>query len=96
MSRSPDFKFRLYVAGETRNSALAIANLNLLCQKHLLNRHEIDIIDVFLEPKRALADSIFMTPTLVRLLPSPVKKIVGTLNELPIVLQTLGLESTAV
>ncbi len=93
MSRPVHFKFQLYVAGDTQNSALAITNLNALCQEHLLDRHEIEIIDVFREPKRALADGIFMTPTLVRRLPAPVKKIVGTLSQLPTLLQTLGLPS---
>jgi circadian clock protein KaiB len=82
----------LYVAGDTQNSALAVANLNVLCRNHLLDRHEIEIVDVFREPKRALAEGIFMTPTLVRLMPAPVKKIVGTLNQMETVLRTLGLE----
>jgi circadian clock protein KaiB len=93
MSRPANFKFQLYVAGDTQNSALAIANLTVLCRNHLPDRHEIEIVDVFREPKRALAEGIFMTPTLVKLTPAPVKKIVGTLNQLQTVLQTLGLES---
>jgi circadian clock protein KaiB len=55
------------------------------------DRYEIEIIDVFLEPKRALAQGIFMTPTLVALTPPPVRRIVGTLSQLKIVMQALGL-----
>jgi circadian clock protein KaiB len=95
MSRPVHFKFHLYVAGDTQNSALAVANLNVLCREHLLELHEIEIVDVLREPKRALADGIFMTPTLVRLLPAPVKKIVGTLSQMQVVLQALGLGSRA-
>jgi circadian clock protein KaiB len=95
MSRPANFKFQLYVAGDTQNSALAVANLNALCRSNLVDRHEIEIVDVFREPKRALADGIFMTPTLVRLMPVPVRKIVGTLNQMQTVLQALGLESIA-
>jgi circadian clock protein KaiB len=69
MNRSPLFRFRLYVAGDTQNSAQAVANLVALCQAHLPDRHEIEVVDVFREPKRALADGIFMTPTLVKLGP---------------------------
>lgn len=87
------FKFRLYVAGDAPNSAQAVANLTTLCRKHLLDRHEIDVVDVFREPKRALEDGIFMTPTLVKLAPSPALRIVGTLSETQTVLQALGLES---
>jgi circadian clock protein KaiB len=96
MSRRPRFKFRLYVAGEAQNSSQALANLNALCRTHLAGRHEIEIVDVFREPKRALADGIFMTPTLVKLAPSPApQRIVGTLSQTQPVLQALGLERIA-
>jgi circadian clock protein KaiB len=92
MTRPARFRFRLYVAGDTQNSARAVANLNAICRAHLPQRHEIEIVDVFREPERALADGIFMTPTLVKLAPSPIRKIVGTLNQTQPVLQSLGLE----
>ena len=89
--RRAQFKFRLYVAGETQNSADAVANLSALCRARLPDRHNIEIVNVFKEPKRALADSIFMTPTLVRVLPSPTRRIVGTLSETQPLLHALGL-----
>lgn len=89
------FRFRLYVAGDAPNSARAAANLAAICRAHLPDRHEIEVVDVFREPKRALADGIFMTPTLVRLAPSPARRIVGTLSQTPSVLQAFGLESLA-
>jgi circadian clock protein KaiB len=95
MSRPANFKFQLYVAGDTQNSTLAVANLTAFCLAHLADHHEIEIIDVIREPKRALANSVFMTPTLVKLMPAPVKKIVGTLSQITAMLQTLGLESAA-
>lgn len=85
------FKFRLYVAGDAQNSAYALANLNALCQAHLLDRHAIEVVDVFGEPQRALADGILMTPTLLKLAPSPAQRIVGTLSHTQRVLFTLGL-----
>jgi circadian clock protein KaiB len=91
MSRAPRFKFRLYIAGNTENSAKALANLHALCGMHLENRHEIEIVDVFREPGRALDDRIFMTPTLVKLTPAPLQRIIGTLGQTHSVLQALGL-----
>ncbi|HEY8683675.1 MAG TPA: circadian clock KaiB family protein [Rhodanobacter sp.] len=91
MSRRAIFKFRLYVAGDALNSMLAIANLAELCQLHLPDRHEIEVVDVFREPKRALDEGIFMTPTLVKLAPHPSLRIVGTLSQTQPVLQALGL-----
>src|SRR5205085_969933 len=91
MSEAAKFKFRLYVAGDTENSGQALANLRELCLAYLSGRHEIEIIDVFREPKRALVDGIFMTPTLVKIAPGPVQKIIGTLSQAPPVVQALGL-----
>ncbi|MCW1921717.1 circadian clock KaiB family protein [Luteolibacter arcticus] len=93
MSGPAHFKLRLHVAGNAPNSARAIANLHALCQKHLPERHEIEIVDVLREPGRALADHVLMTPLLVKLSPAPVCKIVGNLSETPPVLEALGLPS---
>ena len=91
MSRPVMFKFRLYVAGDALNSAQSLANLTALCQTHLPDRHEIEVVDVFKDPKRALVDGIFMTPTLLKIAPSPVRMIVGTLSQTQTVLRALGL-----
>ena len=91
MSRPNMFKFRLYVAGDTQNSVQALANLTALCELRLPNHYKIELVDVLREPKRALADAIFMTPTLIKLAPSPVQKIVGTLNESSRIMTLLGL-----
>lgn len=85
------FKFRLYVAGNALNSAQAVTNLASLCETHLPDRHEIEIVDVFRDPGRALADGVFMTPTLIKLTPSPIRRLVGTLSQTLAVLQTCGL-----
>ena len=95
MSRPAMFKFRLYVAGDTENSVQALANLTALCEVRLPNHYKIELVDVLREPKRAFADAIFMTPTLVKLAPSPVQKIVGTLSESGRVLDVLGLRTQA-
>jgi len=87
------FKFCLYVADDTENSVSAVANLAALCRDYLPGRHEIKIVDVLKEPKRAMAEGIFMTPTLIRLAPGPVVKIVGTLSDAVRVRLALGLET---
>ena len=87
----PVFNFRLYVAGDAPNSLLARANLAQLCATHLPDRFEIEIVDVLLDPKRALRESILMTPTLVTDSPYPGHRIVGTLSNTEPILQILGL-----
>lgn len=84
-------KFRLYVAGGTPNSSQAQANLNAICQAHLPGRHQIEIIDVLRDPRRGLADRVFLTPTVIKYSPLPARKIVGNLSNHDLVLQALGL-----
>ena len=86
-------KFRLYVADDTMNSAQASANLHALCRTHLPGRHEIEIVDVFREPQRAILEGIRMTPTLLRLAPLPIRRVVGTLMDTQRVLETLELDT---
>jgi circadian clock protein KaiB len=92
MNRRALVKFRLYVAADTVNSHQAAANLQAICRSYLPGRHEIEVVDVFREPQRALADGIRMTPTLLKLSPPPIRRIVGTLAQTQRVLDTLGLE----
>ena len=92
MKAGPMFRFLLYIADDTQNSVLAVANLRKICRERLPGRHEIEVVDVFMEPQRALADGILMTPLLIRLTPTPVRRITGTLSQPEKVLQALGLE----
>jgi circadian clock protein KaiB len=71
---------RLYVAGQTRKSLAAFANLKKICEEHLAGRYRIEIIDLLEKPQLAKGDQILAIPTLVRQLPSPIKKIIGDLS----------------
>jgi len=74
------FELRLYVAGQTEKSVVALANLKRICETHLAGRYRIEIIDLMKSPQLAVADQIFALPTLVRRLPEPIKKIIGDLS----------------
>jgi circadian clock protein KaiB len=91
MKKPALYKFRLYVAGGSPNSAKATANLQALCDEILVGRHEIEVVDILKEPHRALDDGVLLTPMLVKLSPAPIRKIIGSLNDRPPVLQALGL-----
>ena len=84
-------QFRLYIVGDAPNSLLAVANLREFCRIHLPGRHQFEIVDVLRFPKRALADRVYMTPTLIKLTPNPTRRVVGTLNQPEILLQAFGL-----
>lgn len=85
------YTFRLYLAGGAPNSVLALANLYAICRKHFPESHRIEIIDVLKEPLKALAESVYVTPTLIKVSPSPAQQIIGNLSEEQEVLRALGL-----
>ena len=74
------WELRLYVAGQTPKSLAAFANLKRICEQHLAGKYQIEIIDLLKDPKLARGDQILATPTLVRKLPEPVRKIIGDLS----------------
>lgn len=83
MKKTNDVKawqLRLYVAGQTPKSIAALANLRTLCETHLEGEYDIEVIDLVQNPKLAAGDQILAIPTLVRKLPSPIKKIIGDLS----------------
>jgi circadian clock protein KaiB len=91
MTSKTAFKFRLYVASNTPHSVKAMANLKQFCHEHLAGRHVIEVVDVIKHPKRALTDQIYLTPTLVRITPAPVRRIVGTLSDPQPLFEAMGL-----
>lgn len=85
------YYLRLYVAEDTPQSAVAFRNLKNLCQKHLAGRYELEVIDLSKHPERAKADKIMVVPTLVRRVPAPIRKFIGTLSDVASVLIDLTL-----
>jgi len=83
-------QLRLYVSGNAPNSALAIANARTICAEHFDERCELEVIDLLAQPLRALADGIIVTPTLIKLLPLPMQRIVGNLSDTSQVLLALA------
>jgi circadian clock protein KaiB len=73
------WNLRLYVAGQTPKSIEAFANLKEICETHLKGKYTIEVVDLSENPELAREDQILAIPTLVRKLPEPVKKIIGTL-----------------
>ena len=84
---------RLFVTGKTQRSELAIANLRRICESDLEGRYELTVIDVLERPQLAEDEKILATPTLVRELPPPLRRIIGDLSAGEKVL--LGLDLTA-
>jgi len=74
------YELRLYIAGKTAKSQLALANLNKYCEEYLEGEYKIEVIDLLIKPQLAEGDQIFAVPTLVRKVPEPIRKIIGDLS----------------
>ena len=81
---------RLYVAGMSPKSLEAFANLKQLCEAHLLEPYEIEIVDLLEHPSLARGDDIIAVPTVVKDVPAPMRKVIGDLSDTERVL--LGLQ----
>ena len=75
-----EWELRLYIAGQTSKAMAAFANLERICEQHLKGKYKIEVIDLMKNPLLARGDQILAIPTLVRKLPTPVKKIIGDLS----------------
>ncbi len=84
------YNFILYIAGNLPNSAQAVLNLKALCTDHFSDNCEVEIVDLLRDPERGLADGILVTPTLVKLEPSPKQTIMGNLTDIPMVLRSIS------
>ena len=89
------FKLRLYVTGRTPQSQRAIDNLREICESDVLGAYEVEVIDVLEHPALAERDKILATPTLVKRLPEPIRKIIGDLSDIEKVLLGLNVELAA-
>jgi circadian clock protein KaiB len=86
------FKLRLFITGRTSQSQRALENLRILCDAELRGLYEVEVIDVLEHPALAENEKILATPTLVKRLPEPVRKIIGDLSDREKVLLGLDLE----
>jgi circadian clock protein KaiB len=91
ISADENWQLRLYVAGQTPKCMRAFANLKLICEEHLAEKYQIEIIDLLQNPQLARGDQILAVPTLVRKLPEPVRRIIGDLSDTERVLVGLDL-----
>ena len=89
-AKKAGLQLRLYIAGNAPNSVRAISNLKAICDEHFPLGCGLEIVDLLVHPQRALADGIIVTPTLVRLSPLPVQRVIGTLSDTNQVFLALG------
>ena len=95
MAKDQRWELRLYVAGQTPKSVLALKNITRYCRENLEGKYSIEVIDLLVKPQLAEGDQIFAIPTLVRKVPEPIRKIIGDLSNEERVLVGLNIRPVA-
>jgi len=86
------YVLRLYVTGMTPKSTRAIANIGELCKEHLAGRYELEVIDIYQQPKLTKEEQIIASPTLIKKLPLPLRRLIGDMSDTERVLVGIDLK----
>lgn len=90
-SNSERYRLRLFVTGSTPRSARAIANMRRICEENLSGRYDLEVVDVYEHPEATREMQVVATPTLVKILPEPLRRFIGDLSNEEKVLAGLNL-----
>src|SRR5271157_2413554 len=91
-STNKKYALRLYVVGMTPRSTEAIVNIKKICEEHLKDRYELEVIDIYRQPVLAKGEQIIAAPTLVKKLPLPLRKFIGSMADVDRILVGLDLK----
>jgi circadian clock protein KaiB len=76
-----NYHLRLFVTGTTPRSSRAIQNIRAICEDNLPGRYDLEVVDIYQHPEHVKTEQIVVTPTLVKLSPLPVRKLIGDLSD---------------
>jgi len=91
-SKKDNYLLRLYVTGSTPQSVRAIENIQKICEEHLKGRYELEVIDLYQNPNLAQGEQIIAVPTLIKKLPTPLRRIIGDMSNTDRVLVGLDIK----
>ena len=89
------YLLRLYVAGTTPRSLMAVTNIKKICEEHLQGRYDLEVIDIYQQPTLAKGEQIIAAPTLIKELPLPLRKFIGDMANQERILVGLDLKPKA-
>ena len=87
---SKNYLLKLFVTGQTQRSESAISDLRRICEEEFQNQYELIVVDILKRPQLAEDEKILATPTVIKELPLPIRRIIGDLSDKEKVL--LGLD----
>ena len=80
-SRQRKYVLRLYVSGSTEKSTQAVENVKRVCEEHLKNYYDLEVIDIYQQPQLARGEQIVAVPTLIKRLPLPQRRLIGNMSD---------------
>jgi circadian clock protein KaiB len=80
-AQQQQYVLRLYIAGLTPRSQEAIRSVTAICEEHLANRYKLEVIDIYQNPVLAKGEQIIAAPTLIKKLPLPLRKLIGSMAD---------------
>ena len=89
------YVLRLFVSGQSPRSILAIENMRKICAEYLSERYTLEVIDIYQHPEACQQEQIVAAPTLIKVLPRPLRRIIGDLSNTKKVLVGLSLRAKA-
>ena len=92
-AKDSQYVLRLYVSGASPKSVRAIATVKKVCEEHLANHYELEVIDVYQKPTLAMGEQIVAVPTLIKKLPLPLQRLIGDMSNIEQVLLGIDLIS---
>ena len=91
-AKEKKYLLRLYVAGATPKSTQAIMNIKKICEEHLAGRYDLEVIDIYQQPVLAKGEQIIAAPTLIKKLPPPLRRFIGSMADMERILVGLDLK----
>ncbi|WKZ19999.1 MAG: circadian clock KaiB family protein [Candidatus Jettenia sp. CY-1] len=89
---SNHFFLRLYVTGLSKKSSKAIMDIKNFCEKYLEGRYKLEVIDIYQQLEFSMDEHVIVTPTLIKKLPLPLKKLIGDMSDTDLILTTLDIK----
>jgi len=88
----PKYILKLFVSGIMQNSVRAIKNINQICEEHLKDNYELEIIDIYQQPELAIREQIIVIPALIIKSPLPERRFIGDLSDIDKILKVLHIK----
>jgi len=83
---------RLFVSGLLQNSLHAIKNIKQICEEHLKDNYELEIIDIYQQPELAISEQIIVIPVMIIKYPLPERRLIGDLSDVDKILEILNIK----